>query len=386
MTVKKGVKKVMGFKHKQSFFGGKTGMVVLSNDWAEPWIMVTFIKKKGQTPNASWEKFSEGKTLKFSLTEVAAILGVLRGEKPLFKTFHKFKEGGTPVEIRYERGRGSTDPETVVFSAGGYIRPITWPETDVLRSLLEHIFEEKIQYATNSHGKEKASTVVQNSTDETCNEFENFQEGEPDEEGDEGVSNENSMVEDSSSKNDQESALAQQFRGFCFHPTPSRVPSSTTIVKGELFGIEQNSASPLLIIDQGNGELLEIPSNRVHYATQDDETVILVVGDEPLVTPAHLKDSIREIPSLSKKNSTRKETMASAFLPDGIAARASAVKKVTEKAICVENRTGSLLWIPRSAFSDDQSFPDGPLENPWEFSLKGWFARKMDAQTWLTGH
>jgi len=253
------------------------------------------------------------------------------------------------------------------------VRPITWPETDVLRMLLEHLFKEKIQRATNSRGKNKAPAVHQNSTDETGDVLGDYNGGEPDDQDDARVPSEKSKVE-SSQQNEQASALAQQFKGFCFRLSPARVPPGATIVEGDLFGIEQNSASPLLIIDQGNGELLEIPSKRVLYATQNGESVSLVVGVEPRVAPS------------PAPNPPGTEMAGSTFLPDGIAARANTVKKVTGKAICVENRAGSILWIPRSAFSDDQAFPEGPLQNPWDFSLKGWFARKSDAQTWLAGH
>jgi hypothetical protein len=113
-----------------------------------------------------------------------------------------------------------------------------------------------------------------------------------------------------------------------------------------------------------------------------------VVGDEPLTAPGRL----HEAPQDSRASSNATATPSSRnknqgdFLPDGILARASAVKKVTEKAVCVINQAGSLLWIPKSAFVENQSMPDGPRDNPWDFSLKGWFARKSDAQGWLAGH
>lgn len=374
--------------HRQSFFGHKTGMVVMSHDWTEPWIMVTFIKKKGEGASVNWEKFNEGKTLKFSLIELAAILSVLRGEKPLFKTFHKFKEGGTPVEVRYERGRGASDPETVVFSAGGYVRPISWPETDVLRMLMEHLFEEKVQNATNIQVKTKSTSTIENESNVTLK---------SDEEAinEEFGAMENVEMDDTAPKEENpqkksplESPLVLQFKDFHFHPPPARVPPSAIIVKGDLYGIERDVSNPLLIIDQGNGQLLEIPSERVLYATQEGEEVTLVVGDEPLVAPGRLRESPKELrssPNVASFLPSKTKNGEDSF-PDGILARAKAVKKITEKAVCVENQVGSLLWIPKSAFAEDQSIPDGPLENSWDFSLKGWFARKSDAQAWLAGH
>ncbi len=133
--------------HRKSFFGQKTGMVISSRDWAEPFIMLTFIKKKGTNGN-EWEKFAEGKTLKVNLVELAAIRDVVRGVKPTWRTFHKYNDSGTPIEVRWE----SDKQETILFSAGGYIRPVQWPESVVLSQMLDHIFTEKIQYATSPHG------------------------------------------------------------------------------------------------------------------------------------------------------------------------------------------------------------------------------------------
>jgi len=133
----------MTHSHRKSFFGQKTGMVLSSRDWVEPWVMLTFIKKKGTNGN-EWEKFAEGKTLKVNLVELAAIRDVVRGVKPAWKTFHKYNGTGTPIEVRWENDK----QETVVFSAGGYVRPVQWPESVVLAQILDHIFQEKIQYAT----------------------------------------------------------------------------------------------------------------------------------------------------------------------------------------------------------------------------------------------
>ncbi len=140
--------------HRKSFFGQKTGMVISSRDWAEPFVMLTFIKRKGTSGN-EWEKFAEGKTLKINLVEIAAIRDVVRGVKPAWKTFHKYNGSGTPIEVRWENDK----QETVVFSAGGYVRPVQWPESVVLSQILDHIFAEKIQYATSPQGVPEAPSA-----------------------------------------------------------------------------------------------------------------------------------------------------------------------------------------------------------------------------------
>ncbi len=150
--------------HRKSFFGQKTGMVLSSRDWAEPFVMLTFIKKKGTNGN-EWEKFAEGKTLKISLVEIAAIRDVVRGVKPTWKTFHKYNGAGTPIEVRWENDK----QETIVFSAGGYVRPVQWPESVVLSQMIDHIFAEKIQYATSPQGAPETPSAedLQDETEES---------------------------------------------------------------------------------------------------------------------------------------------------------------------------------------------------------------------------
>jgi hypothetical protein len=128
-------------------------MVVQSRAKSEPWVTFTFIKKTADAPGAPWEKLAAGRTVKMSLPELAAILAVCRGDRPVWKTYHKFNGDGTAIEVRHERDRSSSenDAETVVFAVGGYTRPVTWPELEVLKDLLKHLFQEKIACATGNN-------------------------------------------------------------------------------------------------------------------------------------------------------------------------------------------------------------------------------------------
>jgi len=242
-------------------------MVVQTRSWAEPWVMFTFIKKTADAPGAPWEKLAAGRTVKMVLPELAAILAVCRGDRGAWKTFHKFNGDGTPIEVRYERAKGGNTPDSVVFAVGGYVRPVAWPESVVLRDLLEHVFAEKIIHATGPvDGK-----------------------GAP---ANEGVTPADACEDD--------------------------LPA------------EPISESP---------------------ATPDNE-------------PAPTNPN-QDAPA------------------GGI--RAAAVPHVTPKAVCVANSVGVQLWVPKSALADGVSPPEQPIEQPWIFSVKPWFAQKTEFQAWASG-
>ncbi|MFX1355475.1 MAG: hypothetical protein ACFFGP_16090, partial [Promethearchaeota archaeon] len=61
--------------HRKIFFGQNVAMSIQSSSWYDPFIFLTFFKKK---PDNIWEKPSagEGKVLKFSLEEMVMILKV----------------------------------------------------------------------------------------------------------------------------------------------------------------------------------------------------------------------------------------------------------------------------------------------------------------------
>ncbi|HMF29796.1 MAG TPA: hypothetical protein VKK79_00160, partial [Candidatus Lokiarchaeia archaeon] len=64
---------------------------------------------------------------------------------------------------------------------------------------------------------------------------------------------------------------------------------------------------------------------------------------------------------------------------------ASRVPRVTEKAVCVENATGSMLWIPKIVIVPSDSAPTQVIDGPWSFAVKEWFAKKSEFNTWLAG-
>ena len=83
-------------RHRKEFFGPNTGILFDNGESSSPTIFLTFIKKK---EDGSWEKPSqnEGRTVKFTLEEVAFILRVISGESFVWKTIHFF--GGQEINI-----------------------------------------------------------------------------------------------------------------------------------------------------------------------------------------------------------------------------------------------------------------------------------------------
>jgi hypothetical protein len=128
-------------KHTQNFFGQKTAIIVDSNRKDEPCIYVRCLKKK---KDGEWQNFSESKVVKFSLLEMIAINDVLNGKRKTWNTFHAFNEVKTPISFAWDEH----DFDLLWINIDDYSRPLNYPETELLRRLMDHLVEEKIASAT----------------------------------------------------------------------------------------------------------------------------------------------------------------------------------------------------------------------------------------------
>ena len=128
-------------KHNQSFFGQSTGMFIQSSSKSESFIFIQFIKKKG---DGSWEKLSkrEGKTVKCSLEEIVMILKVLEKKEKAWKTVHSFNDDNTPISVKWE------GDQKIWINVGDYPKMLAIPQIEIMRLLLTHILQEKIEFAT----------------------------------------------------------------------------------------------------------------------------------------------------------------------------------------------------------------------------------------------
>jgi hypothetical protein len=130
----------MADKHRNMFFGQNVRMMLQSPSWHDPFIYLSFIRKK---PDNSWEKPStgEGKVFKFSLDEVLMMLEVLRGESDSWSTVHKFKEEQTKIIFRWDK----EDAEKLWFYINKqYNKSLDLAQIQIFLALLDHILLEKI--------------------------------------------------------------------------------------------------------------------------------------------------------------------------------------------------------------------------------------------------
>ncbi|KKN76321.1 hypothetical protein LCGC14_0371730 [marine sediment metagenome] len=136
----------MADQHSISFFGQKNAMLMNSSSMTDPSIFVRMIKVK---QNGVWEKpsLNEGKVVNISLIELGSILEVLEHNETEWKTVHKRKDGvSTSISIKW-----AVDQKAIWINIGDYGKNFKGGELRFFTKMLEHLFEEKIEFAT--HGK-----------------------------------------------------------------------------------------------------------------------------------------------------------------------------------------------------------------------------------------
>lgn len=132
--------------HSRSFFGQKTGIIIKSSSKQDDFIFFTCLRKK---KDGVWEKPSqgEGKTIKFSLEEMALILQVLSKESDSWTTYHSFKEDKTAINFKWDDSK----KEQIYVNIGDYKKSFQTAQIIIFRMLMEHMLAEKIEYATGSN-------------------------------------------------------------------------------------------------------------------------------------------------------------------------------------------------------------------------------------------
>ena len=133
----------MADQHNYSFFGQKVGLIVQSSSKNEPFIFFRVIKSK---ENGSWEKPSkgEGKVIKFSLEEMVWIIRVLRKEVQSWFSFHNYKDKKTKISFKWQEG----EKGKLWVHIGSYSKILDYSQFKILELLLNHIINEKIEFAT----------------------------------------------------------------------------------------------------------------------------------------------------------------------------------------------------------------------------------------------
>ncbi len=133
----------MGATHNYSFFGQTNSMLIQSSSKYDPYLFIKCLKKKS---DGSWEKPSkgEGKTIKLSLEEMVMILEVLNKNIPKWSGFHSFKDQQTQISVNWE----DTSNQKLWIRIGGYAKYFTFSQIEIFRRLINHILDEKIEFAT----------------------------------------------------------------------------------------------------------------------------------------------------------------------------------------------------------------------------------------------
>ncbi len=139
--------------HSYSFFGQKVGLIIQSAQKNEPYMFFRLIKCKN---DGSWEKPSsgEGKIIKFSLEEIVYILRVLNKEVISWSSYHTFKDNKTQISFKWEK----EEKGKLWIHIGSYSKVLEYSQFMILKMLLEHILEEKIEFATIPNSPKKGSS------------------------------------------------------------------------------------------------------------------------------------------------------------------------------------------------------------------------------------
>ncbi len=145
--------------HNYSFFGQKVGLIVQSSSKNEPFIFFRVIKSKG---NGSWEKPSngEGKVIKFTLGEMVWIIRVLKKEVSLWSTFHSYKDNKTQISFKWQEGENGK----LWVHIGSYSKILDYSQFKILELLLNHILNEKIEFATIPQPFSKSRSNIMSNT------------------------------------------------------------------------------------------------------------------------------------------------------------------------------------------------------------------------------
>lgn len=142
--------------HTKTFYGQKSSLMVNSPARMVPYIFFSCINRKD---DGTWEKTSkgEGKTVKLSIEEIICILEVLHRRSANWRGYHVFRERKTEIYVGWE----DESRQVLRIKIGDYEKKIRFPNLNFLTLMLEHVLNEKIEFATSGtfESKEKEDVV-----------------------------------------------------------------------------------------------------------------------------------------------------------------------------------------------------------------------------------
>ena len=142
--------------HIKTFYGQKKSVRVTSPSKQVPYIFLSCINRKN---DGSWEKPSEGegKTVRLSIEEIICILEVLYRRSANWRGYHVFKDRKTEIYVGWE----DESRQVLRVKIGEYIKKLRFPNLNFLTLLLDHILNEKIEFATSGTFETKTMEKVE---------------------------------------------------------------------------------------------------------------------------------------------------------------------------------------------------------------------------------
>ncbi|MFX1327492.1 MAG: hypothetical protein ACFE91_05035 [Promethearchaeota archaeon] len=142
--------------HTKTFFGQRTSVSITSPSQQVPYIFLSCISRKKDN---SWEKPSEGegKTVKLSIEEIICILEVLNRRSANWRGYHVFKERKTEIYVGWE----DDSRQVLRIKIGDYNKKLRFPNLNFMTLLLDHILNEKIEFATSGKFEMKTKEKVE---------------------------------------------------------------------------------------------------------------------------------------------------------------------------------------------------------------------------------
>ena len=129
--------------HTKTFYGQKSSLALSSPSKSVPYIFLSIFNRR---EDGSWEKLAEGegKTVKISMEEIICILEVLKKKSANWRGFHVFKERKTEIYVGWEKEAR----DIIQIKIGEHLKKLRFPNLNFFTLMLEHILNEKIEFAT----------------------------------------------------------------------------------------------------------------------------------------------------------------------------------------------------------------------------------------------
>ncbi len=241
----------MGDSHSQSFFGQNAGLILNSSSKSDPFFFIRCIKKK---PDGNWEKPSkgEGKVIKFSLEETIMILQVLDRKLLNWKSYHTYKDIKTPISFSWEDEKA----KTLWINIENYSKMLSLAQTEILRLLIAHLLNEKIEFATISSPKESNPKKSKKDVSNNFNHVDGIIE-----------------FEEDYNNGEFKEINNPEFNGNHFESSSQKSNDKPSKKISQIIGTLKGETAKALLINFDSGQELWIPKSTIHSNYQSEKDI-----------------------------------------------------------------------------------------------------------------